>query len=175
MHTSLITTSRSLAMRRLLALATLAAAGTVSATAAWAGPGERGMRGEAFGAPALNQRMLEKVGASAEQRAQITQIMDAARTDLRAQREEGRNLHMQMRELFTQPSIDEAAVESLRQQMLARHDAASQRMTQAMLEASRVLTVEQRQQIAALMAERSERRADGHRGRHDADGRRHGG
>ena len=31
------------------------------------------------------------------------------------------------------------------------------------------------QQIAALMAERSERRADGHRGRHDADGRRHGG
>lgn len=174
MH-SLMNTSRSLAMRRLLALATLAAAGTVSASAAWAGPGERGMRGEGFGAPALNQRMLEKVGASAEQRAQITQIMDAARTDLRAQREEGRSLHTQMRALFTQPSIDEAAVESLRQQMVARHDAASQRMTQAMVEASRVLTVEQRQQIAVLMAERADRRGDGHGGRHGADDRRHGG
>lgn len=99
-------------------------------------------------------RMLEAVGASAEQRAQIKQIMDAARTDLQAQREGGRALHEQMRQLFTQPTVDANVAESLRQQQLARHDAVSKRQMQAMLDASRVLTPEQRAKLAEMAAHR---------------------
>ena len=99
-------------------------------------------------------RMLDSVNATAEQKAQIQQIMQAARTDLRAQHEAGRALREQMHALFTQPTVDARAVEALRQQMLAQHDQASKRMTQAMLDASRVLTAEQRQQIAERMQQR---------------------
>lgn len=120
-----------------------------------------GYPGGMMGGPRA-ERMLEAVGASAEQRAQIRQIMDAARADLQAQREGGRALHEQMRQLFTQPTVDANAAEALRQQQLARHDVASKRMMQAMLEASRVLTPEQRTKLAELAAQRRgmmERRA----------------
>jgi Spy/CpxP family protein refolding chaperone len=99
------------------------------------------------------ERMLEAVGASAEQRAQIRQIMDAARADLQAQRESGRALRDQMRQLFTQPTVDANAAEALRQQQMARQDAVSRRMMQAMLEASRVLSPEQRAKLADMAAQ----------------------
>ena len=98
--------------------------------------------------------MLDGVNASAEQKAQIKQIMAAAMTDLRAQREAGRALRDQAMQLFTQPQVDARAAETLRQQMLAQHDQASKRMLQAMLDASRVLTPEQRQTLADKMAQR---------------------
>lgn len=100
------------------------------------------------------ERMLQAVGASAEQRAQIQQIMDSARADLQAQREGGRALHDQMRQVFTQPTVDANAVEALRQQQMAHRDAASRRHMQAMLEVSRVLTPEQRAQLAEMGAQR---------------------
>jgi Spy/CpxP family protein refolding chaperone len=163
----------STSMRRLLALATLAAAGSAASTAVWAaGPGGRGpdmpmgamgMMGT-MGGPGLT-RALEQVGATADQRSQIEQIHQAARADLRAGHEQGRALHEQMRELFLQPEVDATAVESLRQRMMARHDQASQRMTQAMLDVGRVLSAEQRQQLAELMKQRSEHR-HGERGEH---------
>jgi Spy/CpxP family protein refolding chaperone len=111
----------------------------------------------AMGGPGMG-RMLEQVGASAEQRGQIEQIVAAARGDQRAQHAQGRALHEQMRQLFVQPTVDAAAVETLRQQMLAQHDQASQRMTQTMLEVSAVLSAEQRQQLAALMRQRVEKK-----------------
>ena len=106
--------------------------------------------------------MLDAVGATAEQKAQIKQIMDAAQVDLKAQRDAGRGLHDQMRQLFTQPTVDARAVETLRQQLLAQHDQASKRMMQAMLEGSRVLTPEQRAKMADMAGQRRammERRA----------------
>lgn len=101
-------------------------------------------------------RMLDSVGASAEQKAQIQQILQAARGDLRAQREAGAKLHEQMRSALAQPNVDARAVEALRQQMLAHHDAASKRMTQAMLDASKVLTPEQRKALSDRMSQRRE-------------------
>lgn len=99
-------------------------------------------------------RMLDAVDASPEQRAQIRQIMDAARADLKAQREAARGLREQLRQLFTQPTVDANAAEVLRKQMLAQHDLASQRMMQAMLEVSRVLSPEQRAKLAELAGQR---------------------
>lgn len=110
--------------------------------------GMGGLGGRHFG------RVLDAVNATPEQRAQIAQIMDAARNDLRAQREGARALHEQMRQAFTQPSVDARAVEALRQQLMAQHDQASRRMAQAMLDASQVLSAEQRQKLGELTAQR---------------------
>ena len=59
-------------------------------------------------------------------------------------------------ELFRQPTVDANAAEALRQQMLQQHDQASRRMLQAMLDVSRVLTPEQRAQLAQRMQQRRE-------------------
>jgi Spy/CpxP family protein refolding chaperone len=128
------------------------------------GPGA-GMRG---GAPMMG-RWLDFVNASAEQKAQIQSIWQGARTDMQGLRESGRALRQQMQNLLAQPTIDANAVEALRQQMLAQHDQASKRMTQAMLDASKVLTPEQRKQLAEQM---TQRRAlmERHRAERDAIG-----
>lgn len=144
---------------RLLGAGLLAAlAGSVVLTAEAApmdGPRHGGMMmgGPMMGGPHAD-RMLDAVNASADQRTQIKQIMDAARADLKAQREAGRALHDQMRQLFTQPTVDARAAETLRQQQLAQHDAASKRMMQAMLDVSRVLTPEQRAKLADMAGQR---------------------
>ena len=59
-------------------------------------------------------------------------------------------------QLFAQPTVDAAAAEALRQQMLQQHDQASRRMMQSMLDVSRVLTPEQRKQMADHMAQRGD-------------------
>jgi Spy/CpxP family protein refolding chaperone len=100
--------------------------------------------------------MLDSVNATDAQRQQIKQIMQSAQADLKAQHESAKSLHEQAMTLFTQPVVDANAAEALRQQMLAQHDQASKRMLQAMLDISRVLTPEQRQQLAAHMKQRHE-------------------
>lgn len=104
--------------------------------------------------PQQMERVLDSVNATAEQRAQIKQIAQAAHNDLKAQREAGRALHEQGMALFAQPTIDARAAETLRQQKLAQHDQASKRALQAMLDISRVLTPEQRKTLADRMAQR---------------------
>jgi Spy/CpxP family protein refolding chaperone len=101
-------------------------------------------------------RMLDSVKATDAQRTQIKQIAQAAVADLKAQHEARKGLHDQAVAIFTAPTVDAAAAETLRQQMLAQHDQASKRMLQAMLDISRVLTPEQRQQLAQKMQQRHE-------------------
>jgi Spy/CpxP family protein refolding chaperone len=108
--------------------------------------------------------MLDSVQATPEQRAQLQQIFSAARADLKAQHEQGRALREQARALWTQPTVDARQAETLRQQLQAQQDEASKRRMQAMLEASRVLTPAQRQQLAQRAAERAERWERGGRG-----------
>jgi protein CpxP len=118
------------------------------------GPGMGGPGMAMMGQPRHMERLLDGVNASAEQRTQIRQILATARADMAAQHEAGRKLHEQNQALFAQPSVDARAVEALRQQMLAQHDQASKRMTQAMLDVSRVLTAEQRKALAERMDQR---------------------
>jgi len=98
--------------------------------------------------------MLDGLGVTDAQRTQIKQIAIAAANDLKAQREAGRALHEQGMQLFAAPTVDAAAAESLRQQMQAQHDQASKRMLQAMLDASEVLTPEQRAKMVERMKQR---------------------
>ncbi len=108
----------------------------------------------AMDSPRMVERMLDAVSASAEQRAQIKQLTDAARADMKAQHDSGRQLREQSAALFAQPTVDARAAEALRQQMLARHDQASKRQLQLMLDISRVLTPEQRKLLADRMVQR---------------------
>lgn len=110
-------------------------------------------------------RMLEAVKATPEQRAQIQKIMEGARTDLQAQREAGKALRGQLMQTMAQPTIDANAVEQVRQKMLAQHDQASKRRLQAMVDAAKVLTPEQRKQLAERMSQRRDMMERHHRER----------
>lgn len=149
---------------RTVVLGSVLAVGSAIALTGWAaaphgGPGGHG------GAMAMEsprhlgrmvERLLDGAQASDAQRAQVRQIVDAAATDLKGQREARRALRDEQLRLFSQPTVDAAAVEQLRRKQLVQHDQASQRLTQAMLEISRVLTPEQRAQIAERMKARGE-------------------
>ncbi len=100
------------------------------------------------------ERALDRAGATAEQKAQIRQIAEATRSDLKAQHEAGKSLHEQQRALMAQPNIDARAAETLRQQKMAQHEAVSKRMLQAQLDMARVLSPEQRQQLTQMMEQR---------------------
>ena len=132
-----------------------------------------------MGGPHHLEHALRAVGATPEQMARVKAILDAARTDLQALRGNGRALHDQERQLFSQPVVDPAAAEALRQKMLAQHDQASKRMLQAQLELSRVLSAEQRGQLMAIAAAMHEGMHDRRHGGMDGDGMRgehpHGG
>lgn len=117
------------------------------------GGGEHGRHGGGMDMQ-WSGRMLDAVKATPEQRAQIQQIMEGARTDLQAQREAGQALRGQLMQAMAQPNIDANAVEQVRQKMLAQHDQVSKRRMQAMVDAARVLTPEQRKQLAERMAQR---------------------
>jgi Spy/CpxP family protein refolding chaperone len=121
-------------------------------------PGMPGM-GLPLAGPML-ERMLDDVKATDSQRAQLRQIAESAQADLKPTAEAARSEHTRLAELFAKPTVDPAAVEALRQQMLARHDQVTKRMNVAMLEASKVLTVEQRQQLVERMKQHEMRRAE---------------
>jgi Spy/CpxP family protein refolding chaperone len=130
------------------------------ALSAWAMPGGHGHRG--MDGPGMTMggrgvdRMLDGVNASDAQRTQIRQIFKAASDDMKAQREQRRALHERGLQIFSAPDVDAAAAESLRQQMLQLHDQASKRRMQAMLDASQVLTPEQRAKLGDRMKQRGE-------------------
>lgn len=117
------------------------------------------------GAPMLSERLLDSVGASADQKSRIKDIMGRARDDMRQQHQADRALHEQLMGLMAAPQIDAAAAEGLRQQLQARRDTASKRHLQAMLDASAVLTPEQRQKLAERALSHREMKERHHRER----------
>jgi Spy/CpxP family protein refolding chaperone len=145
-----------------LAAATLLVALSAGAwQAASAAPGMHG-RGPDGDGPGMGlmahprglDRMLDKVNATAEQRSQIRAIAEAAKADTAPLREQARTLRQQAQALFTQPTVDARAAETLRQQMSAVHDQLSKRHLQTMIDISRVLSPEQRAKIAEAMNQR---------------------
>jgi Spy/CpxP family protein refolding chaperone len=107
--------------------------------------------------PRRLDRLLDEVNATETQRTQIRQISEAAREDLRKLHQGGGNLRGQSLALLTQPQIDTAAAEAVRQQMLARQDAMSKRTLTAMLDVAQVLTPAQRTQLGEKMKERQQK------------------
>jgi protein CpxP len=144
-------------------LSVVVAVSATVALSAWARPHHDGAgMGGGWGGPGMMMggrgvdHMLDGLNASDAQRAQIKQIMQAAAADLKAQRESGRALRERSMQIFAAPNVDAAAAESVRQQMLQQHDQASKRMLQAMLDASKVLTPEQRTKLGERMKQRAD-------------------
>ena len=102
----------------------------------------------------LVDHMLDGLGATDAQRAQIKQIAQAAGVDLKAQRDAGRSLRDKGMQAFAAPTIDAAAAESVRQQIVAQQDQASKRVLAALLDIGKVLTPEQRARIGDRMKQR---------------------
>ena len=77
---------------------------------------------------------------------------------MKSQFDAGRALRDKQMAVLTAPTVDAAAAESVRQQMLAQHDAMSKQMTQTMVAVANVLTPEQRAKFAERMKQRAEHR-----------------
>ncbi|KQV48275.1 hypothetical protein ASC95_20215 [Pelomonas sp. Root1217] len=161
---------KSFPIQNLLRVGTVAAALAFGGVAAQAQPAHGGHHGgPAMMAPGglfggRIEHMLDLVNATDSQRSQIEAIFKAARQDLSGQREAGMKLHQQLATLYTATNIDAAAIEAVRVQMSAQHEAASKRLSQASIDAARVLTPEQRAKIAEVMKKRQARMASRHAG-----------
>lgn len=123
----------------------------------WHGAGRGRVAAPMAGAevpPMAQGRLLDAVGASAEQKAKIRDIMKAAHEDGCRQHEASREARLGLMQLLAAPTLDTAAIETQRQKLEAQHDAASKRRVQAMVDAAAVLQPEQRKQLAERAAQR---------------------
>lgn len=160
---------------RKIVIATVVALAAGVGVAAWAdgrggGCGGHGMGGAGMmsgggpgmmgGSARMTDRMLDGLDATEAQRTQIRQITQAAAAEMKTQFEAGRALREQGLAIFSAPTVDAVAAESLRQQMLAQHDQMSKRMTETMVAVANVLTPEQRAKFAERMKTRGDERRD---------------
>jgi Spy/CpxP family protein refolding chaperone len=128
-----------------LAALSLAGAGGLISSARAAGPAgdEAGAAGEGMPMHRMH-RILDRVGATQGQRDQIRAIWSGLRPQLKAAREQHRNIHQQMVAALTAPTINAGNVEQLRRQSMANADKISALMTQGIVASAQVLTPEQR-------------------------------
>lgn len=138
-----------------VALAGLAA--SLAQAQPMAGPHGPMDRHGAFAGPMI-ERQLDRIGASTEQKSRIRDIFAKAAEEQKAQREAQRSLRDEALGIFTQPNVDARAAEALRQKMMAAHEQSSRRWMQAMLDASAMLTPEQRGKLAEQMKQRRDLR-----------------
>jgi Spy/CpxP family protein refolding chaperone len=123
--------------------------------------------GMGFAGPAMmllgrgQDRALELVQATPQQRADIRRIAGAARDDLRKARQDSRPRREAWAAAWTADRIDAAALEAERARMAAQRDATGKRMVQAMVDVGAVLQPEQRRLLAEHWARHGgQRRAE---------------
>lgn len=125
-----------------------------------AGCGHHGMRGS-MDAESVGKfidwrlsSMLSKVDATPEQKAKIGEIAKAATKELMPLRAQHQAARAKAMELFTQPTVDRAALEKLRADELQLAEIVSKRATQAIADAADVLTPAQRTKLAERWKQR---------------------
>ena len=103
-------------------------------------------------------RMLKhlyvEIDATDAQKQALAPIVKAAARDLLPMRDQLHDARRQTITLLAQPTIDRAALESLRASQLKLAENASRRLTQALADIADVLTPEQRKAIAEHLAQR---------------------
>ncbi len=102
-------------------------------------------------------KMLDGIDATAEQRTQVTAILQSAAKDVLALRDQHAAAHAQFKQILSAPQIDRAQLETLRQQQMQALDSASQRLSSALADAADVLTPEQRKQMFENIEKRHQR------------------
>jgi protein CpxP len=98
-------------------------------------------------------KMLDEVGASAEQKSRIEAILRAGFAPMADMHRDMATTHASLHAILSAPTIDRAALEQLRSSEVARIDQASRSATKAIADAVEVLTPEQRAKLASLMAQ----------------------
>jgi Spy/CpxP family protein refolding chaperone len=102
-----------------------------------------------------------ELGANADQQEKLSTIAKAALKDILPVREKMFAARKQGRELLTAEKVDRAALEKLRADQIAAHDAASKRIVQALADAAEVLTPDQRKKLDTFIASRGRGRGFG--------------
>lgn len=113
--------------------------------------------------PAKFQQRIEKrvdkaltgTTATAEQKAKVTAILQAAFTDLKGTRAQRVELRKSLQAAMSAPTIDAAKIEALRTEQVKMMDDSSKRFTKALIDAGNVLNAEQRQAFFKVWNERS--------------------
>lgn len=118
------------------------------------GPGHGAMNGMMT---AHIQQVLDKVGATAEQKARIEAILHAGFASMTAAHADMQTTHARLRQLLTAPAIDRQALEALRASQIASLDQASRKLVDSFADAAEVLTPAQRAKLATLMPARNPR------------------
>ena len=110
-------------------------------------------------------KVLDHVGATDAQKAQIKTIWEGLRPQLKTLHQQHAGLRQQLTQAMTAATIDPAAIEKLRQQSVGVMDKVSSVMTQGFVQTAQVLTPEQRKLAAAEIA-----KAHDHHGPHFEQG-----
>ncbi len=92
-----------------------------------------------------------EIDATAEQQDKLRSVVRSAVQDLLPVREKLLAARATARDLLTQQTIDRAAIEKLRVDQIAVHDAASKRLVQAVADAAEILTPEQRRKLSNML------------------------
>jgi len=95
-----------------------------------------------------------EIDATTEQQDKLRGIVRGAVKDLLPVRDKVLAARTSARELLTQQTIDRAAIEKLRADQIAIHDAASKRLVQAVADAAEVLTPDQRRKLSTMLPSR---------------------
>jgi Spy/CpxP family protein refolding chaperone len=89
-----------------------------------------------------------EIDATDAQKAQLDPIVRQALTDLMPLHQGAHRFHEQAMALITADKVDQAALEAMRAEHVAKIDAASRRLTQLIVDVSEVLTPAQRKKLA---------------------------
>jgi periplasmic protein CpxP/Spy len=91
--------------------------------------------------------MLSEVDATADQKAKVIAILQAAAQDVHGMRDQHLAARTQIHEILSAPTIDRARLETVRADELRLADQASKRIVGAIADAAEVLTPEQRTKL----------------------------
>lgn len=95
--------------------------------------------------------VLGRLDASAEQQARINDIVSSLVGDLYPLRDEHRERRRQLTTELARPEIDAERLEQIRADGIAMVDTASKTLVTAVVDASEVLTIEQREELARMV------------------------
>jgi periplasmic protein CpxP/Spy len=97
------------------------------------------------------RHLAVEIDATSEQQDKLKAILHATVKDVLPVREKVLATRATARELLTQPTIDRAALEKLRADQIATHEAVSKELVQAVADAADALTPEQRRKIVDML------------------------